>query len=122
MSAPISSSVSIRPVRVGFISTFSMVTSDPDTSSAATSGKAVDDGSPGTSNRLAGELPLALQRYSAHTIRIGLDRQLRTEAGEHLFGCGPRVITGSMTVVMPGALRPASSTADLTCAEAIGTR
>ncbi|MNW22308.1 hypothetical protein D3C71_2237130 [compost metagenome] len=33
-----------------------------------------------------------------------------------------RVITGSMTVVMPGALRPAKSTADFTWADATGTR
>ncbi len=33
-----------------------------------------------------------------------------------------RVATGSITVVVPRTLRPASSTADFTCAEATGTR
>jgi NAD(P)-dependent dehydrogenase (short-subunit alcohol dehydrogenase family) len=39
--------------------------------------------------------------------------------GKELGGIG---FTGSITVVMPGVLRPARSTADFTCAEAIGTR
>ena len=39
-----------------------------------------------------------------------------------IFSVWSRVITGSTTVVMPGVLSAASSTADFTCAEAIGTR
>jgi hypothetical protein len=45
---PFPAASAIRPVRVGFISTFSMVTSEPGTMSAATSGKPAEDGSPGT--------------------------------------------------------------------------
>ena len=39
-----------------------------------------------------------------------------------IFSVWSRVITGSITVVTPGVFRAASSTADLTCAEGIGTR
>ncbi|MDT4837889.1 hypothetical protein FQZ97_716320 [compost metagenome] len=62
MSAPISCNVRIRPVRVGFMSTLRMVTSEPSTSSAATSGKAVEDGSPGTSMVWPVSLPCPVMR------------------------------------------------------------
>lgn len=75
----------------------------------------------GNVDRLAGELALTLKANGADARRIGLNRKRCAETGQH-FSVWSRVMTGSMTVVMPGALRPASSTADLTCAEAIGTR
>ena len=46
-SPPISCKVVIRPVRVGFNMMFSMVMSEPLVISAATMGKAADEGSPG---------------------------------------------------------------------------
>jgi hypothetical protein len=49
MSAPISSSVSINPVRRGLSSTPGMEICEPGTISAAASGNAADDGSRGTS-------------------------------------------------------------------------
>jgi len=48
MSAPISARLSSNPVRVGLSPTPAIVTSDPGTSSAATSGNAAEEGSPGT--------------------------------------------------------------------------
>src|SRR5205823_10982295 len=48
MSAPISRRLVNSPVRDGLSPTFSIVTSDPGTNNAATSGNAAEDGSPGT--------------------------------------------------------------------------
>ncbi len=48
MSPPISRSRSINPARVVFRPIFSMAIFEPGTSSAATMGKAADEGSPGT--------------------------------------------------------------------------
>ena len=48
ISAPISSRHSSKPVRSGLMPTPSTITSEPGTISAATSGKAAEDGSPGT--------------------------------------------------------------------------
>ncbi len=121
ISAPISCSVRIRPVRVGFISTLRMVTSEPGTRSAATSGKAVEDGSPGTSITW----PVSLPRPSRRIVRTPSASVSTVRFAPKpcsIFSVWSRVITGSMTVVMPGVLRPARRTADFTCAEAIGTR
>ena len=76
----------IRPVRVGFISTFSMVMSEPGTISAATSGKPAEDGSPGTAMIWPVSLPWPSMRMwrtpslSVSTVEIG------AKALQHLFG------------------------------------
>ena len=48
MSAPISRSVAISPVRSGLVMTSVRITSEPGTISAATIGNAAEDGSAGT--------------------------------------------------------------------------
>src|SRR5262245_1615190 len=48
ISAPISRSVTINPVRSGLVITSARITSEPGTSNAATRGKAAEDGSAGT--------------------------------------------------------------------------
>ncbi len=48
MSAPISRSVTINPVRSGLVITSVRITSEPGASNAATMGKAAEDGSAGT--------------------------------------------------------------------------
>ena len=73
-------------MRVGFISTFSIMMSEPGTISAATSGKPAEDGSPGTAMRLAGELALALDADVPHAVAVGLDLECGAEALQHLFG------------------------------------
>jgi hypothetical protein len=73
-------------VRVGFISTFSMVTSEPGTMSAATSGKPAEDGSPGTAMVWPVSLPWPSMKMwrtpcsSVWTVEVG------AEALQHLFG------------------------------------
>ena len=118
---PISCNVVMRPVRVGFMSTFWMVTSDPGTRRAATRGKAADDGSPGT----AMVWPFRTPRPSMWMWRAPSPSvSTMTEAPKpaSMRSVWSRVITGSITVVTPGVLRPARSTADFTCADGIGTR
>ena len=119
---PISCSVSSSPVRVGFISTFSMVMSEPGTMSAGDQREAGRGGVARHRDRLAGEFALAFDADMAHAAlgRSRLDRLAPKPFS--IFSVWSRVITGSMTVVMPGVFSPASSTADFTCAEAIGTR
>ena len=118
---PISCSVSSSPVRVGFISTFSMVMSEPGTISAATSGKPADDGSPGTAMVWPVSLPWP-SMLICRTPSRSVSTSTLAPNPFSIFSVWSRVITGSMTVVTPGVFRPASSTADFTCAEAIGTR
>ena len=60
-SAPISRRVSNRPARSGLSSTPSTVTAEPGVIRAATSGKAADDGSPGTRDDGSAQ-PLAAAR------------------------------------------------------------
>ena len=120
-SAPISRSVSNRPVRAGLRPTPRTVTREPGTIRAATSAKAAEDGSPGTSTSAA--------RNS------GWPRRLDDPAGAEparTTTCAPkcrsmrsvwsRVASGSSIRVQPRAFSPASSSADFTCAEATGRR
>ena len=108
-------------MRVGFISTFSMMMSEPGTISAATSGKPAEDGSPGTAMVWPVSLPWpSMKMWRTPCSSVSTSRLAPKPFS--IFSVWSRVITGSITVVMPGVLRPASSTADLTCAEAIGTR
>ena len=118
--APISFSVTISPVRVGFISTFSMTMSEPGTIRAATSGKPAEDGSPGTAI-VRRELALAVDADVAHALS-SVSTARSAPKPFSIFSVWSRVITGSITVVTPGVFKPASSTADFTWAEAIGTR
>ena len=122
MAAPISRSVVIRPVRSGFIITPSNMTSEPGTISAATIGNAAEDGSAGTTTGAACKFGLAGQRDAAAMRAIAARRDLGAEMARACSRCGrasPRV---SITVVAPGASRPASSTADLICADGTGVR
>ena len=97
------------------------MTSEPGTISAATSGKAAEDGSPGTVTSAGLQLGLAVERDAARHARRRLDATLGAES-RSMRSVWSRVASGSITVVTPGALRPASSTADFTCAEATGRR
>ena len=116
IDAPIIWSAVIRPVRVGFISTLRIVTSDPGTIEAATIQKPADDGSPGTSiSRARSSASPRIDTTSPSTVSSApKPRSIRS--------LWSRVGTLSMTRVMPGVLRPASSTADFTWAEATGSR
>ncbi len=86
MSAPISCSVVNRPVRSGFIITPSKITSEPGTISAATIGKAADDGSAGTVTRAGCKLGLAHEGDAAAVVAVWLDPHAGAEMAEHAFG------------------------------------
>ena len=121
IEAPISSRVVTRPVRVGFIRTFSTTMSEPGTISAATIGKAAEEGSPGTTivRPVSFPWPCSLM---CRTPSRSVSTSISAPKPASIFSVWSRVITGSITVVTPGVLSPANSTADFTCAEAIGTR
>ena len=84
-SAPISSSVSRSPVRVGLSITVVTVTSESGVMSAATIGNAAELGSAGTAMRLGLEFVAAGQRDVARR-PVLLDLELRAEGLEHAFG------------------------------------
>ena len=119
MSAPISMSVVRSPVRSGFIITPSTTMSDPGTISAATIGKAADEGSAGTTTGF-GRIPGG-RRVDPPPLALDLDCTSAPKWAS-IFSVWSREASVSITVVAPRALRPASSTADLICAEATGVR
>lgn len=120
-SAPISCSVLKRPVRCSLSRTSATVTSDPGVISAATIGKAADDGSHGTviscGASVAGPVSEMTRAPSA-----SISTEMSAPKPASMRSVWSRVATGSITVVCPGVLRPARSTADFTCAEGTGTR
>ena len=85
---PISCSVSSSPVRVGFISTFSIMMSEPGTISAATSGKPAEDGSPGTAMIWPVSLPWPSMRMWRTPSLVGLDRRDWRRTPSASFRCG----------------------------------
>ncbi len=92
--------------------TLRMVMSLPGTMSAATIGKAADEGSPGTS--------MICGRNSASPVMV----MMRPSGDGSVRICAPkpasmrslwsRVATGSITLVSPGVFSPASNIADFT--------
>ena len=119
MSPPISISVSISPVRVGFSMMFSITMSEPGVMRAATMGKAAEDGSPGTSRACAFSScwpSMVMWRPSGFCSTV-----ICAPKPFSMRSVWSRVGVGSITVVLPGVLRPASSTADFTWAEATGS-
>ena len=106
MSAPISRRHSSRPVRSGLSPTPSIVTSEPGTISAATSGKAAEDGSPGTTIGAAASSgwPSTVMRRPPPSLGLGRDRARRN--GASMRSVWSRVGCGSITVVAPGRVEP----------------
>ena len=100
MLPPISCSVSSRPVRVGFISTFSIRMSEPGTISPATSGKPADDGSPGTAIVWPLSLPWPSMRMCLTPSR-SVSTSILAPKPFSIFSVWSRVMTGSITVVTP---------------------
>src|SRR6185312_5359247 len=119
IDAPISASVIRSPVRSGLSITPSRITSEPGVSSAAISGKAAEDGSAGTTIGAG-----ANSGWPVSVIRrpFAPSSSTRTAAPKWLsiFSVWSRVASRSTTTVSPGAERPASNTADLSCADATG--
>ena len=96
-------------------------TSEPSTISAATIGNAADDGSAGTTT----SAPCSSGWPVSAILRPWLPSLAETISAPKCFSISSvwsRLASCSMTVVTPGAARPASSTADLICAEATGVR
>ena len=118
--APISPSVLRSPVLSGFIITPSTTMSEPGTISAATIGNAADEGSAGTTTvvgRNSGRPTRVTRRPSPSGATVTSAPKCAS-----IFSVWSREACASITVVAPGALRPARRTADLICAEATGVR
>src|ERR1700733_831433 len=121
INPPISRSVVNSPARSGLVMTSEKIRSEPSTISAATIGNAAEDGSAGT--------PTFSPCSSGWPVSAIL-RPCRPSGVETIWAPKCRSINSvwsrlasfSITVVTPGAARPASSTADLICAEATGVR
>ena len=121
MSAPMRLSTVMRPVRVGFSITASMRISDPGTMRAATMGKAADEGSAGTCTWLARSSGWPVKVMAVKPPSI-FWRRTTAPKWVSMRSVWSRVGSASITVVSPGALRPASRTADFTWAEGTGSR
>ena len=117
MRAPICSSTSNTPVRVGLSPTFSMVRSAPGTSAPATSQNAAELMSPGTTTcwpvREAPGLTLTWRPISPPTSKSA-------PKALSIRSLWSREWAGSITVVGPSAVSAASSSADFTWALATG--
>ena len=86
-----------------------------------TSGNPRQDGSPGTAITRPVSFPWPEMRMW-RTPPLSVSTSRSAPKPFSIFSVWSRVITGSMTVVTPGVFKPASSTADFTWADAIGTR
>ena len=97
----------------------SRITSEPGVISAATNGKAAEDGSAGTTTGAGVNSGWPAARCGGRGCRTA---STPTSAPKCLssFSVWSRVASFSTTVVAPGAARPASSTADLSWAEGTG--
>ena len=110
---------SIRPVRSGLVITPSRSRPIPARSARRPAGRRPRTGRPAPRRR-----PAAARAGPCRVMRRpcapcgSTDRRRRN--GRACARCGRASASGSITVVSPGALRPASSTADLSCAEATG--
>ena len=121
ISAPISLRVVNRPPRNGLTPTPRSVSDEPGTASAATTKNAADEGSPGT---------LTTRPSSSGWPTMVISRPPSSALAERISApkwrsrrsLWSRVGAASITVVSPGVLRPASSTADLTWADGTGGR
>ncbi len=119
-AAPISRSVVISPVRSGFRPTFSTTTREPGTSSAATIGKAAEDGSPGTSTGAATSSGWPSSRITRPCSGVSCTETVAPK-WRSMFSVWSRVGSRSTTRVVPAAHRPASRQALFTWAEATGS-
>ena len=114
-TAPIRSAIRTNPVRVQFALMSVMTMREPLTRIAAAMWNAADDGSPGTWMS-----PSSSSSCWVSSIRSP-SRVIRTPARASRRSVWSRLGSGSITVVVPDASRPAISTHDLTCAEATGS-
>ena len=107
-------------MRSGLSPTPATVRVEPGTISAATSGNAAEDGSPGTvrADATSSGWPATVMRRPS----FPSDTATWAPKWRSMFSVWSRVGSGSITLVSPGALRPASSTADFTCADGTGKR
>ena len=109
------------PVRSGLVITSVSTMSEPSTISAATIGNAADDGSAGTTT----SAPCSSGWPVSAILRPWLPSRVDAICAPKCFSISSvwsRLASVSITVVTPGADSPASSTADLICADATGVR
>ena len=100
-SAPISRSVVNSPVRSGLVITPSSTMSEPGTISAATIGKAAEDGSAGTATWRGGQLGLAFSAMRRPCAPSGSDHDLGAEMAQHALG----VVAGRLLLDHGGVAR-----------------
>ena len=89
MSAPISRNVVISPVRSGLVMTSVRITSEPGTSTAATIGKAAEDGSAGTTTGAGASSGSPCKRDLASGGALGLHPDVSAEMGRAAARYGP---------------------------------
>ena len=119
--APMASSTSRMPVRLGLRPTFSRSKSAPGTSRPATNQKAAELISPGTTTRWPwSRAPGVISTRGPPLASGSLTRS--APKARSIRSLWSRERAGSITVVGPSALRPASSRALFTWAEATGVR
>ena len=121
MLPPIARSTVISPARVGLRPTFSIISSLPGTSSAATMKNAAEEGSPGTAI-VCGRSSASPRRRMVRVPSLAVSTVSSAPNPLSIRSEWSRVGTGSITEVIPGVFSPASSTALFTCAEATGRR
>ena len=112
---PMRSTIRTKPVRVQFALMSVITIREPLTRTAAAMWKAAEDGSPGT-----WIAPSSSSSCWVSSIRSP-SRVIRQPERASRRSVWSRLGSGSITVVVPEASRPAISTHDLTCAEATGS-
>ena len=105
-----------KPVRVQFAPMPSMTIRERGTSTAAAAWKAADDGSPGTCRA-----PSSSSSWAATVIAVAVAGDPHAGGGEHPLGVVAARLAARRPSSSPDASSPASSTHDLTCAEATGS-
>ena len=112
LAAPL---LALLPRSIGVTPRWTTAIVDPGTIAAATSRGAADEKSPGTSSSSS------RSTSAVSTETLPGRRVTRAPARSRSRSVWSRVGIGSTTVVVPAARRPASSTADFTCAEGTGS-
>ena len=112
----------MSPVRNGLRPTPSMVTSEPGTMQRRDQRERGRGRVARHDDRRRGELGLALDGDALAAAFVRLGRSTVAPKWRSIRSVWSRVGCGSITVVAPGVLSPASSTADLTWAEGTGRR
>ena len=120
MEAPLSANTSRIAVRVGFRPTLWINKFESGNKEAAARKNTAEDKSPGTSSDFATSFPRPFPFPKPCTRIVWPSLSILAPNSSSAISVWSRVRAGSVTLVAPSANRPASSTADFTCALAMG--